>query len=535
MISGMKLQIPEIPENLVLDPTINKLVELLQVCLRIIQELTEENAHLKDEIAKLKGQKPRPKLSPSRTADDAKNKPPPKNSDIHRSSSRRQRKKEQKTVLPNNIPAGSIFKGYDTYNVQDLRIESLEIQFRLAVYLSPDGSRIRGELPPEYQQGHFGAELIAYCLSQYHQCHVTEPLLLEQLYEMGIDISPAQLSNILIQNKESFHQEKEEILKAGLVFSKFLNADDTGARHDGKNGYCTAIGSPLFTYFESTGSKSRINFLKILQGKEELYALTEESLNYAFEHGIGEKSLAALERHKGKQFQESAFWENFLKKQKIESEKDRRIATEAALLGGALEKGVNPFLITISDAARQFAIFLNGLCWVHEERHYRKLIPLSDVEKIELEMVRSDIWDFYEALKEYKKKPTLVLQKTLEDRFDQIFGKAYKSAAINSLLANTRSRKDGLLLVLKYPFIPLHNNDCERDIREYAKRRKISGGTRSEAGRKARDTFASLKKTCMKLGISFCDYLKDRLVNAKKIPRMKDLIEQKSQASPASF
>ncbi len=132
MISGMKLQIPEIPENLVLDPTINKLVELLQVCLRIIQELTEENAHLKDEIAKLKGQKPRPKLSPSRTADDAKNKPPPKNSDIHRSSSRRQRKKEQKTVLPNNIPAGSIFKGYDTYNVQDLRIESLEIQFRLA-------------------------------------------------------------------------------------------------------------------------------------------------------------------------------------------------------------------------------------------------------------------------------------------------------------------------------------------------------------------------------------------------------------------
>ncbi len=352
---------------------------------------------------------------------------------------------------------------------------------------------------------------------------------------MGIDISPAQLSNILIQNKESFHQEKEEILKAGLVFSKFLNADDTGARHDGKNGYCTAIGSPLFTYFESTGSKSRINFLKILQGKEELYALTEEAINYAFEHGIGEKSLAALEKHKGKQFQESAFWENFLKKQKIESEKDRRIATEAALLGGALEKGVNPFLITISDAARQFAIFLNGLCWVHEERHYRKLIPLSDVEKIELEMVRSDIWDFYEALKEYKKKPTLVLQKTLEDRFDQIFGKAYKSAAINSLLANTRSRKDGLLLVLKYPFIPLHNNDCERDIREYAKRRKISGGTRSEAGRKARDTFASLKKTCMKLGISFCDYLKDRLVNAKKIPRMKDLIEQKSQASPASF
>lgn len=182
-------------------------------------------------------------------------------------------------------------------------------------------------------------------------------------------------------------------------------------------------------------------------------------------------------------------------------------------------------IITISDAARQFAILLNGLCWVHEERLYRKLIPLSDAEKTEIEIVRADIWDFYEALKKYKKNPTLLLQKKLSEKFDQIFGKAYRSAALNSLLANTRSRREGLLLILQYPFIPLHNNDCERDIREYAKRRKILGSTRSEAGRKARDTFASLKKTCMKLGVSFCDYLKDRLLNAKGIPRLKDLID----------
>jgi hypothetical protein len=47
-------------------------------------------------------------------------------------------------------------------------------------------------------------------------------------------------------------------------------------------------------------------------------------------------------------------------------------------------------------------------------------------------------------------------------------------------LSNTKSRKEGLLLLLKYPFIPLHNNDSERDIREYVKKRKISGSTRSE-------------------------------------------------------
>ena len=82
----------------------------------------------------------------------------------------------------------------------------------------------------------------------------------------------------------------------------------------------------------------------------------------------------------------------------------------------------------------------------------------------------------------------------LSKRFDNIFGKKYKSSAINELLAHTRSRKEGLLLVLKYPFIPLHNNDSERDIREYVKKRKISGSTRSNDGRRARDTFTSLKK-----------------------------------------
>jgi len=86
-----------------------------------------------------------------------------------------------------------------------------------------------------------------------------------------------------------------------------------------------------------------------------------------------------------------------------------------------------------------------------------------------------------------------------------------------------------LLIVLKYPKIPLHNNDCERDIREYAKRRKISGSSRSDMGRKARDTFTSLKKTCQKHTISFWNYVLDRLTDKRRVPRLADLIKQKSQ------
>jgi hypothetical protein len=81
-----------------------------------------------------------------------------------------------------------------------------------------------------------------------------------------------------------------------------------------------------------------------------------------------------------------------------------------------------------------------------------------------------------------------------------------------------------LLLVLQRPDIPLHNNGAESVIREYVKKRKISGSTRSETGRHCRDTFTSLKKTCRKLGLSFWQYLKDRIEKTGNIPDLSALI-----------
>jgi hypothetical protein len=56
------------------------------------------------------------------------------------------------------------------------------------------------------------------------------------------------------------------VLEVGLQVSNYLQTDDTGARHDGKNGYCTYIGNEFFAWFESTQSKSRVNFLGLLRG-----------------------------------------------------------------------------------------------------------------------------------------------------------------------------------------------------------------------------------------------------------------------------
>jgi Transposase IS66 family len=103
------------------------------------------------------------------------------------------------------------------------------------------------------------------------------------------------------------------------------------------------------------------------------------------------------------------------------------------------------------------------------------------------------------------------------------------SASIGGVLKEMREHKAELLRVLDRPEVPLHNNGMESDIRCYVKVRKISGGTRSEAGRRCRDTFASSKKTCRKLGISFWRYLRDRIRGLGQVPRLADLIRKKAE------
>src|SRR5574338_137843 len=498
---------------------------------RLVLDLQETVKKLQDEINRLKGQKSRPKIPPSRLEDSKGKKEKTDRQAFSPIVSGPKKINHQELIIkPPHIPEGSRFKGYSDFHVEDLNIEAMKIKYRLAVYETPTGEILRGTLPPNLKGKHFGPELVAFCLDQYHGRGVTRPQLLEQLHGFGVVISAGELDNILIADKEDFHEEKFAVFEAGIAHSDYLNTDDTGARHEGKNGYCTQIGSPLFSYFESTFSKSRINFLGILRGRHKDYFLSEEALQYTFEQGMSERAQELLEDCEGKRFKDKASWDRFLKKNGIRAEKDERIATEAALLGSAIAHGLRPDMEIISDAAGQFDILVHALCWIHEERHYRKFIALTDDEKILIEESRDKIWDVYEALKEYKKAPLRELRAAIAADFDKLFSRKTKSEAINDLLKNTKCRKEGLLRVLDYPQLPLHNNDSERDIREYVKKRKISGSTRSDLGRMARDTFASLKKTCRKLGVCFWDYLRDRVGKHGQIKTLAKLIAEKARA-----
>jgi hypothetical protein len=128
----------------------------------------------------------------------------------------------------------------------------------------------------------------------------------------------------------------------------------------------------------------------------------------------------------------------------------------------------------------------------------------------------------------YKVNPPPAEAKRLGQVFDEIFTTQTYSTSLNKALKRICLKKSELLLVLRTPEIPLHNNLSENAIRKYVKRRKISGGTRSAAGRRSRDTLTTLKKTCRKLGLSFWQYLHDRLNKIGFGPNLADLIRCRS-------
>ena len=171
----------------------------------------------------------------------------------------------------------------------------------------------------------------------------------------------------------------------------------------------------------------------------------------------------------------------------------------------------------------------HGLCWVHIERGLRKLEGDNEQERKNIVEMQGLLWDYYQELKQYQQQPTQEISLSLQSKFDEIFGRCYiRHGLLNGVLNQIRNHKIELLQVLDCPEFPLHNNAAETDIREYVTRRKISGGTRSELGRKARDTFVGLKKTCRKLGISFWNYLTSRLHGDEQILLLSDLIRARA-------
>ncbi len=101
--------------------------------------------------------------------------------------------------------------------------------------------------------------------------------------------------------------------------------------------------------------------------------------------------------------------------------------------------------------------------------------------------------------------------------------------ALDERIALTRQKKAQLLAVLDHPEIPLHNNAAELGARQRVRKRDVSFGPRTAEGSQAWDTFMSLAATTKKLGVSFYQYIHDRVSGTNQIPRLADLIDERAQ------
>ena len=513
---------------------------MVLLLLDIIAKQEREIEALRDEIQRLKKTTRRPEIKPSTllkppSPPDKKDKPKGKRpGSAKRKKTKCLRIDVDEILHPENLPEGAKLEGYRDFVVQDIRLETLNTRYRRAVYRLPDGSLSVARRPPEVHS-HFGPALREFILIQSHQNHVTQGRLLEQLHELGIDISAGQLSNILLQGHDDLHAEKDELLPTARQVSSHMHCDDTSARHQGQSAVCTHIGNELFASFSTTDSKSRLNFLRLLCQPEEEYRLCEEARECLKFLGASGKLQTKVDEQPDGRWNGREAWEKQLTQWGIDRPTHRRQVSEAALFGKLLTENWYEDLGLVSDDAPQFKLFgfIHGLCWVHGERKIDRLIPLQPRQRAAKEKAQGTLWRIYRQLEKYRKAPSETWKSEIEQQFDALCKTKTGYPDLNEALGLLDAKRCEFLAVLEYPHLPLHNNLSENDIREYARLRKISGGTRSDAGRRCRDTFMSLKKTCRKLGISFQAYLRDRIRGSGEIPRLSELIRSAAQPPPA--
>jgi len=404
-------------------------------------------------------------------------------------------------------------------------------------YLLPDGTCKVAPLP-SHVSSHFGNNLKRYILYQSYVNNVSQKKIKCELEDVGISMSAGEIHNSIVESQELLGKEYEDVGSTGLITAREIRVDDTGCRHMGKNGSCLVIQNDLYTFFQSSLSKSRMQFLKVLRGTHIDYVLNEVALNYIEQYKPKATLLDKLTKLVDINFADKQSWDNALKDADITAlntgAKLLTVIEEAGLLGSAIEHGLDPNIVLLSDGARQYVMFVHALCWVHAERAIKKLLPKNDEEAVEIEKIRDQVWKFYETLKDYKNNPTPSAKKAIDQQFDQLFGQKVINDDLGIVLRSFLLKKAELLRVLDYPHIPLHNNSSEQAIRCMVIKGNISGGTRSDQGRYIRDMFASLIKTCRKHKISVWDFLGDRINKVGQIPYLPDLIRQKAQLKMAS-
>jgi hypothetical protein len=523
------------------------LFQLTEVMNEDIEKLRKENQKLRDEINLLKGEQGKPDVPASKKKDIS--------SEKERKASERNKEKKSKAknhkinidrtqiceVNKRNLPKDAEFKGYQDCVVQGISIKTDNVLYQREIYYSRSQKKTYlGELPLGVKGG-FSPEVKSFILMLKHAGNVSEPKIHEVLETFSIYISPSTVSRILIKKNDIFHQEKEDIFFAGLSSSTYQQIDDTGARVNGENWYVQILCNPYYTAYFTIPRKDRLSVLDILQGgKPRSYLFNEEAFGLMTTFRLSQKVISALKSTTfsktldDKQMQE--LLENLFAPGKGKNQRTRIM--EASAIAAYHHQTDFPVVQNLlSDDAPQFRHITKeqSLCWVHDGRHYKKLGPVVPMNKETLGNFRGLFWDYYDKLLQYKENPTQQKIEELSAEFEQLFSTQTDYQSLDERIAKTKAKMQKLLMVLKYPELPLHNNASELGARVQARWRDVSLHTITEEGTKAKDTFMTIVQTAKKMGVNVHEYVHDRISKRFKLPSLADLIKAKQHTASACY
>jgi len=540
-LAELPLDLTQLADPLV-KQALTVLLNLIERQAREIAALREENRRLRDEVNRLKGEQGKPEIKPNK-----------RNGNISSEKERQSREpgclRERGTKLDKikihrtevcpvdkaGLPGDVVFKGYQSVIVQELEIMPANIEFQKEVYYSPSQHRsYAGTLPVGYE-GEFGPALRSLVLSLKFVCNLSEPKILEFLQEHEVVISAASISRLLTQGLEQFHQEKADLYAAALECSSYQQIDDTAARVRGQNQHTQIMCNEFYAAYFTTERKERLTILDLLRQFEsrtflfnaECARLLEDmSVPEALRRkaaGLPQDVLlteAQLETHLEGLFPDPATY----------AFHRTRIKEAAAIAAYHQETGHPVVKILLCDDAPQFKLLTEelALCWVHDGRHYKKLCPVVPLHAQMLTAFLERYWDFYAKLLAFKVQPCAELVASLAAEFDQLFSTKTGYEDLDERIAKTRAKKEMLLLVLRHPELPLHNNACELEARVAVRRRDVSLHTMSAAGTRACDTMTSIVRTAKKLGLSAFKYIRDRVSLSFQLPSLAELIRARA-------
>lgn len=260
------------------------------------------------------------------------------------------------------------------------------------------------------------------------------------------------------------------------------------------------------------------------QGRPRVYLLHAEAEGFLDRVGLSRVTRRQVARLPHDQFLDEATLQRLLDQHLPElGPQQRRWLLDA--LGVAAYHAQVEFPVVrllVCDDAPQFTWGREelALCWVHEGRHYKKLLPYVAHHRALLDEFLGQFWRYYDELLAYRQQPTPAERARLAARFDALFATQTGYAAPDDRIAKTRAKQDCLLMVLVHPEIPLHNNPAALGARRRVRKGDVSFGPRTDDRAKAWDTFLTLAATAAKLGISFFAYIHDRISQANQLPML---------------